>query len=87
MYSLRGGQSIIVACVVCSVLLSLLWFPPMLDLRPTVPAVVAIKAITDATPLDENSVKEGFWVLVCPHVLLSCDVSTCPLREILLFSN
>lgn len=65
MYSLRGGQSIIVACFVCSVRL---WFPQMLDLRPTVAVVVSIKAITDATPLDENSVKVGFgfWrVLVC----------------------
>lgn len=31
----------------------------MLDLTPIVAAVVAIKAITDATPLDETIVKVG----------------------------
>lgn len=64
-YSPRGGQSIIVACFVCSVRL---WFPRMLDLRPIVAVVVAIEGITDATPLDEKSVKEssGSWcVLMC----------------------
>lgn len=45
-YSPRGGQSIIVACFVCSVRL---WFPRM----PIMAVVVAIEGITDTTPLDE----------------------------------
>lgn len=46
----------------------------MLDLRPVVAAVVAIKAITDATPLDENSFKVASGVSsACVHV--SCEGS------------
>lgn len=73
-YSPRGGQSIIVACFVCSVRL----------------------VSTDAdygcgccywrnnryhTPGWIECERE-FWILVCPDVLLSCDINTCPLGEI-----